>query len=83
MSNTYDIELKMNMAAYGGATRKEKLKEIEENRKIFLKWVKEQLKNFDYASTHLDEWVDAPNDMVSKDTNEVWSIDKGKWINLD
>jgi hypothetical protein len=61
MSNTYDIELKMNMATYGDATRKEKLKEIEENRKIFLKWVKEQLKNFDYASTHLDEWVDDEN----------------------
>ena len=58
MSNTYDIELKMNMATYGGVSRKEKLKEIKENRKIFLKWVKEQLKNFNYASTHLDEWYE-------------------------
>ena len=23
------------------------------------------------------------NDMISKDTNEVWSIDKAKWICLD
>ena len=23
------------------------------------------------------------NDMVNEDTNEVWSIDKGKWISLE
>jgi len=80
MSNNYDIELKMDMATVGGPSKKEKLKEIKKNKKIFLKWVDGQLKNFDYAATHLDEWMD---DMTSKDTNEVWSVDKGKWICLD
>jgi 20S proteasome alpha/beta subunit len=37
----------------------------------------------DIIEEQLKEVKDKSNDMVSKDTNEVWSIDKGKWICLD
>ena len=37
----------------------------------------------DIIEEQLKEVKIKANDMVSKDTNEVWSIDKGKWICLD
>ena len=35
MSNTYDIEVKFNIATSGGLNKKEKRKEIKHNRKQF------------------------------------------------
>ena len=83
MSNTYDIELKMDICSYSYKPKKEKLKEIRTNKKEFKVWADKTLDKFDDVADRMDEWMDKPNDMVSKDTNEVWSIDKGKWISID
>ena len=83
MSNTYDIELKMDICRYSYKPKKEKLKEIRTNKKEFKVWADKTLDKFDDVADRMDEWMDKPNDMVSKDTNEVWSIDKGKWISTD
>ena len=112
MSNTYDIELKVNICTNGGLNKKEKRKEINHNRKQFKAWVTTQLNKFDDAENNMDEWCEFSddcvpfnikqhgidyingirddmgsrfdtNDMGSRDTNEVWSIDKGKWISID
>ena len=83
MSNTYDIELKMDICSYSYKPKKEKLKEIRANKKQFKEWANKTLDQFDAVADDMDNWMDAPNDMVSKDTNEVWSIDKGIWICLD
>ena len=43
MSNTYDIGVKFNIATSGGLNKKEKIKEINHNRKQFKIWVARQL----------------------------------------
>ena len=83
MSNNYDIEFKMDICGYDYKPKKEKLKEIAASKMEFRKWVKEKLQSFNSAAADMDNWMDTPNDMTSEDTNEVWSIDKGKWICLD
>jgi|TARA_B100001971_G_C18224094_1_gene559143 hypothetical protein len=58
MSNTYDIELKMNYCGYGGLNKEEKIKEIRYNKDQFAKWSSNILNKFDAAVDGVDDWIE-------------------------
>ena len=64
MSNTYDIEVKFNIATSGGLNKKEKRKEIKYNRKQFVLWSAKVLKSFDDAENSMDDYYEFSNDCV-------------------
>jgi hypothetical protein len=70
MSNTYDIEVKFNIATSGGLNKKEKKKEIEHNRKQFKIWFAKQLENFDDAENNMEDYFQFSNDCVPFDVKE-------------
>ena len=74
MSNTYDIELKINICTNAGLNKKEKQKEIDHNRKQFKIWADKQLDNFDDVANNMDDWCDFSDDCVPFDI-EMHGID--------
>nr|BAR15103.1 hypothetical protein [uncultured Mediterranean phage uvMED] len=64
MSNTYDIEVKFNIATSGGLNKKEKRKEIKYNRKQFVLWSAKVLESFDDAENSMDDYYEFSNDCV-------------------
>lgn len=64
MSNTYDIEVKFNIATSGGLNKKEKRKEIKHNRKQFVLWSAKVLESFDDAENNMDDYYEFSNDCV-------------------
>jgi hypothetical protein len=70
MSNTYDIELKIDIAKSGGINKKEKRKEIKHNRKQFEIWVEQQLTKFDDAENNMEDYYEFSNDCVPFDIKE-------------
>ena len=58
MSNTYDIDVKFDIATSGGLNKKEKRKEIKHNRKQFQIWVAKQLEHFDNAEYNMDDYYE-------------------------
>ena len=70
MSNTYDINVKFNIATSGGLNKKDKIKEIQHNRKQFEIWVEKQLAKFDDAENNIDDYYEFDNDYVSFDIKE-------------
>ena len=70
MSNTYDINVKFNIATSGGLNKKDKIKEIQHNRKQFEIWVEKQLAKFDDAENNMDDYYEFDNDYVSFDIKE-------------
>lgn len=62
MSNSYDIELQMDICGYDYKPKKEKLKEIRANKKEFKAWADAQLDNFDDVAHRMDEWMDKKDD---------------------
>ena len=70
MSNTYDINVKFNIATSGGLNKKEKRQEIQHNRKQFEIWVEKQLAKFDDAESNMDDYYEFDNDYVSFDIKE-------------
>ena len=67
MSNTYDIDVKFNIATSGGLNKKEKRKEINHNRKQFQLWVAKQLDKFDDAENNMNDYFDFSCDCVPFD----------------
>ena len=70
MSNTYDIEVKFNIATSGGLNKKEKIKEIKHNRRQFVLWSAKVLESFDDAENNVDDYYEFSNDCVSFDIKE-------------
>jgi len=70
MSNTYDIEVKFNIATSGGLNKKEKIKEIKHNRKQFVLWIDKQLEKFDDAENNINDYFDFSDDCVPFDIKE-------------
>jgi len=70
MSNTYDIDVKFNIATSGGLNKKEKAKEINHNRKQFQIWVAKQLDSFDDAENNMDDYFDFSDYCVPFDIKE-------------
>mgnify|MGYP005991993285 FL=1 len=64
MSNTYDIEVKFNIATSGGLNKKEKRKEIKHNRRQFVLWSAKVLESFDDAENNMDNYYEFSNDCV-------------------
>ena len=64
MSNTYDIEVKFNIATSGGLNKKEKRKEINHNRKQFKIWVANKLDCFDEVENNMEDYFEFNNDCV-------------------
>ena len=64
MSNTYDIEVKFNIATSGGLNKKEKRKEIKHNRKQFVLWSAKVLESSDDAENNMDDYYEFSNDCV-------------------
>ena len=64
MSNTYDIEVKFNIATSGGLNKKEKRKEINHNSKQFQIWVDKQLEKFDDAKNNMNDYYEFSRDCV-------------------
>ena len=67
MSNTYDINVKFDIATSGGLNKKEKRKEIKHNRKQFQIWVAKQLEHFDNAENNMDDYFEFSEDCVPFD----------------
>ena len=67
MSNTYDIDVKFDIATSGGLNKKEKRKEIKHNRKQFQIWVAKQLEHFDNAEYNMDDYYQFSDDCVPFD----------------
>ena len=70
MSNTYDIEVKFNIATSGGLNKKEKIKEIKHNRRQFVLWSAKVLENFDDAENNMNDYFDFSDDCVPFDIKE-------------
>jgi|TARA_R100000081_G_scaffold26000_1_gene11562 hypothetical protein len=64
MSNTYDVEVKFNIATSSGLNKKEKRKEIKHNRKQFVLWSAKVLESFDDAENNMDDYYEFSNDCV-------------------
>ena len=79
MSNTYDIEVKFNIATSGGLNKKEKRKEIKHNRKQFEIWADKVLENFDDAENNMDDYYEFSNDCVSFNIKEHGIDYINKW----
>ena len=58
MSNNYDIELKMDICGCSYKPKKEKLKEIAQNKREFRKWAKKKLISFNAVANDMDNWMD-------------------------
>ena len=58
MSNTYDIELKMNYCGYYGLNEEEKIKEIRYNKDQVDRWSQAILRDFDGAINGLGDWFE-------------------------
>ena len=70
MSNTYDIDVKFNIATSGGLNKKEKKKEIRHNRKQFKIWVANKLDCFDEVENNMEDYFEFSNDCVPFDIKE-------------
>ena len=70
MSNTYDIDVKFNIATSGGLNKKEKKKEIRHNRKQFKIWVANKLDCFDEVENNMEDYFEFNNDCVPFDVKE-------------
>ena len=70
MSNTYDINVKFNIATSGGFNKKEKRKEIKHNRKQFEIWVEKQLTKFEDAENNMNDYYEFDNDYYEFDIKE-------------
>ena len=87
MSNCYDIEIKMNyfdqcttvnpndcFSTYKVTT----VEDVKISKKKFKEFSDGVLERFDEIIKNFEEEYNA-----CYETNEVWSVDKGKWISLD
>ena len=79
MSNTYDVEVKFNLATTGGLNKNEKRKEINHNRKQFEIWVDKQLEKFDDAENNMDDYFDFNDDCVPFDVEQHGINYINKW----
>ena len=91
MSNCYDIEYKdnyfdqctaINPAPYAqeikGNYKRTTVEDVKISKKKFKEFSDGVLERFDEIIENFEEEYNA-----CYETNEVWSVDKGKWISLD